>query len=277
MSSLQSLLVWFESHPRVAVLTGAGISTASGIPAYRDAQANWMRKAPVTHQAFVADPATRRRYWARSMLGWPLMRDARPNAGHRALAALAAAGHVSGLVTQNVDALHERAGHSGVIALHGRLDRVICLDCGLAASRDVVQTGLLAANPAFAERAAGIAPDGDADLEGDFATFREPECPSCGGRPMPDVVFYGGAVPRERAAAAAEVVARAAALLIVGSSLMVRSAYRLCEQAHAAGKPIAAINLGKTRADALIGRKWEIDGAEGLAMVVDRLGLAADL
>ncbi len=163
---------FIAAHRRLFVLTGAGCSTGSGIPDYRDEQGAWKRTPPVTYQAFVGDGITRRRYWARSLVGWPRIAQAQPNAAHRALAALEAQGRCSQLLTQNVDGLHQAAGSRAVIDLHGRLDAVVCLGCGASSSRADVQRRLAEANPAWAGLAAGAAPDGDADLEDrDFATF----------------------------------------------------------------------------------------------------------
>ena len=259
------LAAWLESAGRVLALTGAGISTASGIPGYRDRDGHWQRSQPITHQAFVGDGAARRRYWARSLVGWPLMARATPNAAHRALAALEAEGRVTGVVTQNVDTLHQRAGSRRVVDLHGRLDGVVCLDCGARHPRARMQAELANANPRFAALAAGVAPDGDADLEADFGDFAVPGCFACGGMLKPDVVFYGGSVPRATREAADAALAEADALLVVGSTLMVRSSYRLCEEAARLGKPVAALNLGRTRADALFSLKIEADCLAALA------------
>ena len=183
---------FISAHRRLFVLTGAGCSTGSGIPDYRDEQGAWKRTPPVTYQAFVGDGITRRRYWARSLVGWPRIAQAQPNAAHRALAALEAQGRCSQLLTQNVDGLHQAAGSRAVIDLHGRLDAVVCLGCGASSSRADVQRRLAEANPAWAGLAAGAAPDGDADLEDrDFATFQVPACDGCGGMLKPDVVFFG--------------------------------------------------------------------------------------
>jgi NAD-dependent SIR2 family protein deacetylase len=253
---------------RLLVITGAGISTASGIPGYRDAEGNWQRKPPVTHQEFMGDAAVRRRYWARSMLGWPLMRQARPNPAHAALARLERQGRVGQVVTQNVDGLHHAAGSTRVIELHGRLREVRCMDCGGLHERQAMQDLLARANPAFAAQRATAAPDGDADLDADFDAFQVPACPACGGVLKPDVVFYGDSVPRPRADAAMEAVRGADAVLVAGSTLMVRSGYRLCEAAHGAGIPIFAINIGRTRADALFRAKVEADCGTVLATLV---------
>ena len=244
---------FISAHRRLFVLTGAGCSTGSGIPDYRDEQGAWKRTPPVTYQAFVGDGITRRRYWARSLVGWPRIAQAQPNAAHRALAALEAQGRCSQLLTQNVDGLHQAAGSRAVIDLHGRLDAVVCLGCGASSSRADVQRRLAEANPAWAGLAAGAAPDGDADLEDrDFATFQVPACDACGGMLKPDVVFFGENVPRARVDAAMARLAQADAMLVVGSSLMVYSGLRFVHAAVRAQIPVAAVNLGRTRADDLL-------------------------
>ena len=259
-----ALGAYIRDHPRLFVLTGAGVSTRSGIPGYRDAEARWLRKQPVTHQDFVRSDAVRRRYWARSMAGWPLIADASPNAAHRALTRLQQSGRISSLVTQNVDGLHQRAGSAQVLELHGSIHAVICMQCGDSVSRASVQAELETANPAFAESSALAAPDGDAELERDFDSFSIPACAHCGGTLKPDVVFFGANVPRPRAASAMDALHDADAVLAIGSSLMAYSGYRFCEQAHATGKPVAAINLGRTRADELLALKIEDDCANAL-------------
>lgn len=248
--SLAALTAFVEQHPRLFVLTGAGTSTDSGIPDYRDANGDWKRQEPIRYQEFVRSERSRRRYWARSLLGWPQFASARPNLAHRALAQLEQAGFVQQIVTQNVDGLHQQAGSRQVIDLHGRLDRVVCLDCGYELSREDFQQTLATANLNFTTLVATLAPDGDADLENvDFAEFQIPACPSCGGLLKPDVVFFGEAVPKMRVEQAYQALAQADALLVVGSSLTVFSGYRFCQAAINSGQPIAAINLGRTRAD----------------------------
>ena len=244
---------FIAAHRRLFVLTGAGCSTGSGIPDYRDEQGAWKRTPPVTYQAFVGDGITRRRYWARSLVGWPRIAQAQPNAAHRALAALEAQGRCSQLLTQNVDGLHQAAGSRAVIDLHGRLDAVVCLGCCASSSRADVQRRLAEANPAWAGLAAGAAPDGDADLEDrDFATFQVPACDACGGMLKPDVVYFGENVPRARVDAAMAGLAQADGMLVVGSSLMVYSGLRFVHAAVRAQIPVAAVNLGRTRADDLL-------------------------
>ena len=248
---MPALCEFIQRHPRLAVLTGAGVSTNSVIPDYRDEHGEWKRARPVEFRPFMTRLEVRQRYWARSTVGWPIIFHARPNAAHRALAQLEELGFVELLITQNVDGLHTVAGSRSVIDLHGRLDLVRCMQCDNTLPRAELQTRLLADNPTWAETQARVAPDGDVDLERDFSEFVVPDCPQCGGILTPDVVFFGEHVPRERAARAFEGVAQADALLVVGTSLMVYSGFRFAEAAAAAGKPIAAVNLGRTRADHL--------------------------
>lgn len=248
--SLDALTDFVERYPRLFVLTGAGCSTDSGIPDYRDCNGDWKRRQPVRYQEFISSEWTRQRYWARSLLGWPTFACARPNATHAALARLEAAGYTHQLVTQNVDGLHQQAGSRRVIDLHGRLDAVICLSCRYREPREIFQQMLVRGNPEFAALTTTIGPDGDADLENvDFSRFQTPDCPRCGGMLKPTVVFFGEAVPKPRVEQACKRLAEADALLVVGSSLMVFSGYRFCKLAAARGQPMAAINLGRTRAD----------------------------
>lgn len=267
----QPLTDFIARARRLFVLTGAGCSTASGIPDYRDADGNWKRTPPVTWQAFMAEASTRQRYWARSLLGWTRFGQARPNATHQALAALEAQGRLELLLTQNVDGLHQRAGSRAVIDLHGRLDRVRCMACGDCSERTHLQQRLLDANPGWDALDAGVAPDGDADLDVDFSTFVVPGCTRCGGLLKPDVVFFGENVPRERVAAVHGHLQRADAVLVVGSSLMVYSGFRFVQAAVDAGLPVAALNRGRTRADALLAFKDEGDCGQALATVAATL------
>ncbi len=251
------------------MLTGAGCSTPSGIPDYRDADGGWKRPPPVTYQAFMTDPATRRRYWARSLLGWRRFGQARPNDTHHALARLEALGKSEVLLTQNVDSLHQAAGSARVIDLHGRLHEVRCTGCGAAMPRAALQAELVRLNPDWATLDAADAPDGDADLEGrDFSAFAVPPCPRCGGVLKPDVVFFGENVPRDRVEAANRHLEQADAVLVVGSSLMVYSGFRFVQAAARTGKPTAAVNLGRTRADALLALKVELPCTEALAFLL---------
>ena len=262
LAPVLQLADFITRHPRVLVLTGAGMSTASGIPDYRDKDGVRRGTAPVQGPEFRTLDAVRRRYWARSMVGYPTLARAEPNAGHRALAALAADERVGALLTQNVDGLHQRAGSTSVLELHGNIHQVVCLDCHAAFSRAYVQGQLIDTNPTLVGLAAHAAPDGDAHLEPEsLADFKLPWCVHCGGMLKPDVVFFGDGVPAERTARALKRMENADALLVVGSSLTVFSGFRFCRLAAQAGKPIAAVNLGKTRADELLSLKIE-DSAE---------------
>jgi NAD-dependent SIR2 family protein deacetylase len=261
-----------RQYARLFVLSGAGISTDSGIPGYRDDDGQWKRSPPVQWQDFLRTESTRRRYWARSMVGWPLIARARPNAAHVALGELESLGRVQRLVTQNVDGLHQRAGSAAVIELHGNIGMVSCLDCGAEHSRESLQRRLQQENPDFLGTAAAAAPDGDADLAtAELDRFRVPGCTQCDGMLKPAVVFFGESVPRHRVQAAAHALESADAMLVVGSSLMVYSGYRFCEWANRLGKPIAAINRGRTRADALFAVKVEASCADALTALVARL------
>lgn len=263
---------FLSAHARVFVLTGAGCSTGSGIPDYRDSEGRWKRRTPVQYRDFLTRESARRRYWARSLVGWPHFARARPSPAHEALARLEATGRITQLVTQNVDGLHQRAGSRRVLDLHGRLEFVDCLDCGHRLHRAEFQEQLVARNPELTEVCAGAAPDGDADLEDlDFDRFRVPDCPRCGGVMKPAVVFFGEAVPQPRVARAFDRLHEADAVLVVGSSLMVFSGYRFCREATAAGKPVAALNLGRTRADAELALKVVGDCASVLPIVAARL------
>jgi len=277
MTTPAALRDFIEQHPRLFVLTGAGCSTASGIPDYRDAEGGWKRAQPVTYQAFMGEAATRRRYWARSLVGWRHFGQARPNATHHALAALEARGQVALLLTQNVDGLHQAAGSQAVIDLHGRLDQVRCMGCEARSPRADFQHALEAANPQWTALNAAQAPDGDADLEpASFDDFHVPACPHCGGVLKPDVVFFGENVPRPRVAQAQAALEQADAVLVVGSSLMVYSGFRFVQAAARAGVPVAALNRGRTRADDLLSLKVEHDCAEALAFLrVPAPGMAA--
>ncbi|GGP78828.1 NAD-dependent protein deacetylase [Saccharothrix coeruleofusca] len=237
---------------RVLVLSGAGLSTESGIPDYRGAAGSLRKHTPMTYQEFVDSPDARRRYWARSHLGWRTIARARPNDGHRAVAALRAAGHLSGVITQNVDGLHQAAGTSDAVELHGSLDRVVCLDCGRTSPREELDRRLRAANPSFEGEATRINPDGDVDLdEGQVRGFRVVGCADCGsGVLKPDVVFFGENVPPERVRRCYRLVDQSRALLVLGSSLTVMSGLRFVRHAAKAGKPVLIVNRGQTRGDA---------------------------
>ncbi|BEU23878.1 NAD-dependent protein deacetylase [Paraburkholderia terrae] len=273
--ALAALHDFVERHPRLFVLTGAGISTDSGIPGYRDENGEWKRSPPITLQEFLGSVASRQRYWARSTVGWPVVAKAAPNAAHHALARLEAAGHVGALVTQNVDGLHQRAGSSDVIELHGSIGEVTCLDCNSHHTRASIQQTLINTNPALLDVIAEPAADGDAHLEWhDLGSFRVPPCPNCGGLLKPAVVFFGENVPKARVEAATHALDAADAMLVVGSSLMVYSGYRFCVWAQKMGKPVAAINLGRTRADPLLSLKVEAPCGDALAALAARLAVS---
>lgn len=258
---------------RVAVLTGAGMSTDSGIPDYRGPDSP--PSNPMTIGQFTSDPEFRQRYWARNHLGWRHMDDTAPNAGHRALARLEQAGVVSALITQNVDLLHTKAGSRAVVNLHGTYAEVICLDCGHAMSRAAFADLLEAANPGFAQRAQrlggiAVAPDADAVVD-DTASFRIVDCAQCGGMLKPNIVYFGENVPKDRVAQAFSMVDAADALLVAGSSLTVYSGYRFVRHAAAAGMPIAIVNRGPTRGDDQATVKIDHGCSETLTLLADEL------
>ncbi|CAN7670873.1 NAD-dependent protein deacetylase [Trinickia sp. LjRoot230] len=272
LDALDAMSEFMRRHSRLFALTGAGISTASGIPGYRDTNGEWMRAQPIQLQAFLGSDAARRRYWARSMVGWPMLARAQPNAAHRALAQLGSAGRIAALVTQNVDGLHQRAGSEAVIELHGSIHDVTCLACGAVHARAAVQAALERDNPSLDAAVAEPSADGDAHLEWSaLDTFRVPTCAHCGGMLKPSVVFFGESVPRMRVDAAIAALESADALLVIGSSLMVYSGYRFCVWASRAGIPIAAINLGRTRADALFALKLEAACGDSLTALAERI------
>jgi NAD-dependent SIR2 family protein deacetylase len=258
MISFASLQDFVDRHQRLFVLTGAGCSTNSGIPDYRDAAGNWKRQEPVRYQVFMKEEAARRRYWARSLIGWRRFGRARPNSAHLALARLEATGKSELILTQNVDRLHQAAGSERVIDLHGRLDLVRCMGCERKTARNELQAELTRLNAGWLDLDAADAPDGDSDLDAqDYSTFNVPACQNCEGVLKPDVVFFGESVPRDFVENAAGHLQRADGMLIVGSSLMVYSGFRFVQMAARAGMPIAAVNLGRTRADEMLALKIE--------------------
>ncbi|MEV4358374.1 NAD-dependent protein deacetylase [Nonomuraea sp. NPDC049625] len=235
----------------VAVLSGAGLSTESGIPDYRGPTGRARRAEPMTYQRFVGSAQARQRYWARSHVGWREIGQARPNAGHQAVAELERRGLLAGIVTQNVDGLHQAAGARRVIELHGGLDRVVCLSCRERTPRAELERRLRAANPAWEAAAARINPDGDAVLtDAQVTGFQVVDCVACGGVLKPDVVFFGENVPRPRVDECFALVAGASLLLVLGSSLTVRSGLRFVTKAALLGIPIAIVNQGETGGDA---------------------------
>ncbi|MFW5741375.1 MAG: NAD-dependent protein deacetylase [Myxococcota bacterium] len=247
---------------RIAVLTGAGCSTESGIPDYRGPETRRRARNPIQYRAFMSDREARRRYWARALVGWRRFDGKLPNPAHRALAELERAGRLTGVVTQNVDRLHQAAGSCHVVELHGALQEVVCLGCGTLHARPQVQAELEARNPTFVGRGAPLAPDGDADLDA-IRGFELVTCP-CGGDLKPNVVFFGESVPQARGSAAWRIVDEADVLLVVGSSLAVYSGYRFVRGAAQRGQPVAILNLGETRGDSLAQVRLHAKAGEAL-------------
>ncbi|MFI1566853.1 NAD-dependent protein deacetylase [Streptomyces sp. NPDC020490] len=261
----------------VLVLSGAGISTESGIPDYRGEGGSLSRHTPMTYQEFTGSARARRRYWARSHLGRRTFGRARPNAGHRATAAFGRHGLLSGVITQNVDGLHQAAGSEDVVELHGSLDRVVCLSCGARSSRAELARRLEEVNPGFEPVAAGINPDGDADLTDEqVGDFRVVPCAVCGGVLKPDVVFFGEAVPPGRVEHCRALVREAASLLVLGSSLTVMSGLRFVRQAAEAGKPVLIVNRDVTRGDRHAVTRVALPLGAALTAVAGRLGVPVD-
>ena len=257
----------------VVVLSGAGLSTDSGIPDYRGVTGTLRRHTPMTYQTFTRDPRGRHRYWARSFVGWRQIREARPNAGHRAVGALQAAGHLVGVITQNVDGLHQAGGARDVVELHGGLDRTVCLNCGDVASRAGLDERLHEANPTFGARTDEVNPDGDAELPDEVLDgFVMVGCLVCGEHALkPDVVFFGETVPRDRVDHCFALVDDAAGLLVLGSSLAVMSGYRFVLRAAKLGIPVAIVNCGPTRGDAKADVRLDAPLGEVLPALAARL------
>ncbi|MEU3556056.1 NAD-dependent protein deacetylase [Streptomyces fragilis] len=259
----------------VLVLSGAGISTESGIPDYRGEGGSLSRHTPMTYQDFVSDPRARRRYWARSHLGWRTFGRARPNAGHRAVAALGKQGRLAGVITQNVDGLHQAAGSEGVVELHGSLARVICLSCGTVSARRELAERLEAVNAGFAPVGSGLNPDGDADLDDEqVGDFQVVPCAVCGGVLKPDVVFFGENVPPDRVEHCRGLVRASTSLLVLGSSLTVMSGLRFVRQAAQEGKPVLIVNRDVTRGDRLALTRVALPLGATLTAVAEELGPA---
>ena len=255
--TVDSLSAILESHAPWVALTGAGISSASGIPTYRDHTGTWLGSQPIQHDEFISEPVKRQRYWSRSALGWPRVGAAQPNASHTALVKLEQAGLLTGVITQNVDRLHQCAGSQRVIDLHGRLDQVKCLDCGRIATREAIQNWIEAHNALPNTSALKLRPDGDADLPDHYVSdFRTPECKQCGGVVMPKVVFFGGTVPRPIVDECYQMIYASEGMLVIGSSLSVYSGLRFCRYAVDQGRPLIILNQGQTRADNFCTRKF---------------------
>ena len=270
----EQLAQFIQQHPRLFVLTGAGISTDSGIPAYRDSSGAWRSPPPVLHQEYMNQHCVRQRYWGRSLAGWHTMRDAKPNTGHRILAAMEQAGLIELLVTQNVDRLHQKAGSKRVIDLHGRADIIACMSCNRSVEREQMHQWCNTLNPDFNIPRVSIArPDGDADFETDFSQFQVPGCPECGGIMKARVVYYGDNVAKEIVFDALTALERSSALLAVGSSLQVFSGFRFNRHAAGANIPQAALTEGVTRADDLLQLKLDAPIAPVLEVCADHLGI----
>jgi NAD-dependent SIR2 family protein deacetylase len=279
LRSAQELAQRLQRHASWFVLTGAGCSTESGIPAYRDETGAWRHKAPIQLAEFLHSEQVRRRYWARSFVGFARVQQALPNSAHWALARLEQLGRVQLLVTQNVDLLHQKAGSRNVIDLHGQLAQVVCLGCGAHFERSQMQAWLTEQNPELESEPDGraarsSAPDGDADLEADATSVRIPSCPRCAGLLKPAVVFFGETVPPERVRASYAALEQSEALLVVGSSLTVFSGYRFVRRAADLGKPIVVVNSGTTRGDRFAALKLGGPCGTLLAGAVERLSSA---
>ena len=271
-ASVQQLRNFVLDYPRLMVMTGAGISQKSGIPTYRNGAGTWTSSQPIQHREFMHDATVRKRYWARSYKGWPNVASARPNLAHFALRHLEELEYVQFLVTQNIDRLHQKAGQQEVIDLHGRLDQVVCMDCGEIGSREDVQKWLEAHNSYLDNLRVTQRPDGDAEIEGAaLKEMRLPSCTYCSGLIKPNVVFYGGLVEKKIISRVFDQLSKCDALLVVGSSLMVYSSYRYCKFAHDHAMPILCVNEGITRADELLSLKVRADCAVTLEQLADSL------
>lgn len=270
MSTNVDALLTLVRGRRIGVLTGAGISTESGIPDYRGPETRRRARNPIQWRQFVSDEEARRRYWARALLGWHRFSNKAPAAGHLALAELERVGIVTGVVTQNVDRLHHAAGSSRVVELHGSLHEVVCLSCGDLTPREAFQAELALRNPGWLDRSAEVAPDGDAELD-DVAGFEVVPCVRCRGALKPHVVFFGEGVPKPRVDAAWSIVDEADVLLVVGSSLAVFSGYRFVRGAAKRGQPIAIVNLGETRGDVHANIRLDARAGDVLPALVDAL------
>ena len=259
LSGASALRCFIEQQQTVLLLTGAGCSTESGLGDYRDREGNWKCSPPMDGREFRRDATARQRYWARSYAGWPAFSEARPNRCHNALLQLQRRGWADTLVTQNVDGLHQQAGHTNVIDLHGRLDTVVCLDCGTRESRHFFQQQLREQNPDQNLAITALRPDGDAIVDSEsIAKLQIPPCQRCGGVIKPDVVFFGENVPQQRVAAVYGALELANGLIVFGSSLMVYSGLRFVRRALQCGKPVAVVNEGVTRADDAVNLKLNL-------------------
>ncbi len=272
-SQSQQLADFVERYPRLFVLTGAGISTGSGIPAYRDAKGNWQSPPPVQHSQFISQLAVRQRYWGRSLAGWHTMRDAQPSNAHKILAALEKSNRIELLVTQNVDRLHQKAGSQNVVDLHGRADIVACIECDHEITRDEMHQWCRLENPDFNAPHSAPRPDGDADFEANFSHFKVPNCPDCDGVMKARVVYFGDNVPKETVFNAIDALERSDALLCIGTSLQVFSGFRFNRHALQHQIPQAALTQGVTRADDMLDLKIDAEINQTLEDVASQLGI----
>jgi len=265
-SKLNELADLLSRHPGFCVLTGAGVSTKSGLPAYRDVQGAWKHSKPMQHHDFISSEAKRKFYWARSMLGWSNFKNAKPSDAHISIAALENMGFVGPIITQNVDRLHQRAGSEKTVDLHGRLDQLICLDCKKLSSRQEFQLTLELNNPDFTAAKRSLRPDGDVDIDShSLQSFVVPVCEHCNGILKPNVVFFGDVLNPEIVNKASRAVDASPGLIVVGSSLMVYSGYRYVKQAAQLHKPVIIVNQGLTRADDLYDLKIDSEAGESLS------------
>lgn len=271
-NSVDSLTAILQAYKPWVALTGAGVSEASGIPTYRDHSGTWLGSQPIQHDEFVTDETKRKRYWSRSVLGWPRVAAAQPNATHNTLVDLEQTGVLAGVITQNVDRLHQRAGSQHVIDLHGRLDLVQCLNCAAVETRHSIQQWLEAHNEIPEHGSLTVRPDGDADLPEHFVSnFQSPHCQDCGGALMPEVVFFGGTVPSSTVEACYQLIDESAGIIVLGSSLSVYSGLRFCKYAVSQAKPLVVLNQGQTRADDICQHKFDEAPFELLAQCTQRL------
>lgn len=267
---IRTLRKFLSDTNSIVVLSGAGVSTPSGIPDYRDRNGEWKHSQPIQYAEFMGKQSSRRRYWARSYIGWQRFSKAQPNAAHHALVRLEEAGKVDTLITQNVDGLHSAAGNERVIDLHGELSKVRCMSCEAISGRAEFQSALRETNPGFHAQAMQFRADGDAEIVDEAtSSFSVPDCGACGGIVKPDVVMFGESVPKERVQTAMDAVERAEALLVVGSSLMVFSGFRFARRAGELGKALAIVNRGRTRADDLAELRIDEDCARVLPAAVE--------
>lgn len=251
-NKLEPFISALQNKSKIWILTGAGISAPSGIPTYRDDKGEWKSANPIQHNDFINHESYRQRYWARSMVGWKLTGKAKPNATHHAITALQNTGKVSQIVTQNVDGLHNIAGTKDVIDLHGRLSEIKCLDCGEVSKRARFQPKLIKNNPELDQYKATIMPDGDANVEDfDMSRISIPTCTNCNGVLMPNVVFFGGLVPKPRVEKAFSTLAESDCILVIGSSLKVFSGFRFPRWAGQNNLPMYAVNQGEMRGQEL--------------------------